>query len=389
MAELRTLYGRPWSDREYLLVLDAYFANRDRPRHVGMDYVKDLANLMGRTPAAIVMRMENFASLDTAGQGDRSGLGNVGERCRQLFAKWNGNSGNLHEVAAAFRDDARTASVPSLFEPEPVRLPKAFGRYELLDELGQGGFGVVYSCIDTQEQTPRAIKILRADRAGGDEIIHRFRREIRALRQVQSRHVISVFDDNLDGERHYPAFVMELAETSLAKHLRTRDATATERTRPVLSAVESARILRDVLLGVAAMHSSNTVVIHRDINPNNILKTSDGRWLLADFGLAKFAPTATVTTQFSTLTGQGWGTEPYAAPEQWIDFSRTNERTDIYALGVLIWELFSNAWPPLDRMASGLPDGLRDVFLRATAREPHQRFESVGEMSSAIESALR
>lgn len=102
--------------------------------------------------------------------------------------------------------------------------------------------------------------------------------------------------------------------------------------------------------------------------------------------LVRFLGTGALSTSFATRTQQGWATPPYAAPEQYRDFRRTDARTDIFALGVLIWELFTSGWPPLIRDRSGLPEDLNRVFLKSTEHEPTLRFQSVEELSDALES---
>jgi serine/threonine-protein kinase len=93
-------------------------------------------------------------------------------------------------------------------------------------------------------------------------------------------------------------------------------------------------------------------------------------------------------TSFTTMTQVGYGTMHYAAPEQYRDLKSTDERTDIYALGFLLWDLFSSAWPPPDRLDNGLPDKVAAVFRRATERDPNERYQSVTDLTEDFEAAL-
>lgn len=377
------LYGRPWSEREYIVALDTYINTRGQPRHENSAAIRDLANVLGRTPASIYMRMENFASVDPAESPRRKGLAKVGQKCRKIFDEWVARPDHLASCADVLRRDAEASRSLglALFEPDPVSIPKAFDKYELLDLVGRGSFGVVYSCIHAETREVGALKILNM-KVGDDETSHRFIREIRALRSVRSPCVIRMLHDNLDSEKEFPAFVMDLAECSLTEYANSHATNS----KPLLSNDESVVIMRAMIEAVRALHGQRPTVIHRDLNPNNILRLPDGRWVLADFGLAKFIGTAAFTTSFATRTQAGVGTGYYGAPEQYRDFKRTDERTDVYALGVLLWELFTTGWPPPERQGLSVP--FAEVFARATAREPDGRYASVEEFATAFEFAV-
>jgi serine/threonine protein kinase len=382
------LYGRPWGEKEYLLALQIYFETQGQPRHINMPYVRELARLIGRTDASIVMRLENFASVDPGISGQRRGLNKISPKCRAIFEEWSAKRDHLQSCAEVLRRDAHSSHSKRLmlFEPDPVAIPKAFGKYELLDFIGQGSFGVVHSCIHVDSQHVGALKVLNL-KLGDEDVRHRFLREIRALRAVRHPNVIRLHADNLDTERDFPGFVMDLATSSLTDYV--NKIANPEGNRPVLPADESIGIIRSMISAIEALHRNSPRIIHRDLNPNNILQLEDGSWVLADFGLAKFLGTAHFTTQFSTRTRHGLGTGYYAAPEQYRDFKRTDERTDIYALGVLLWELLTSVWPPPERSTTGLPDPLAAVFLRATSRDTADRYDDVPAFSKAFEEALQ
>jgi serine/threonine protein kinase len=389
MSKPGEIYGKPWSEREYIIVLYHYVLHRGEPRHHLRDYVKEVADLLGRTVGSVVMRMENYASLDPEENSRRKGLVNVSTLGEKVFTDWFHQQETLKTCAEVLIRDTRGAEQPTLFDPEPIRLPRALGKYDLLDSLGDGGFGSVYSCVNSEDQNAYAIKIIRTDKIADPEVLGRFRREIKALKTLSHPNVIRIHEDNLDEQRDFPAFVMDLAKSSLSVFLENRlGRRPAGDHRPVLPASEAIAILQAVLNAVRALHESKPALIHRDLNPNNILLMPDGQWVLADFSLAKFLPTAVVTTTFATGSHQGWGTDTYTAPEQWQDFKRTDQRADIYSLGVLIWELMSPSWPPFDRSSLLLPSPLEAIVLKATQRSRELRQSSVEQLIAEFFGAL-
>jgi hypothetical protein len=372
------LYGRPWSEPEFLIVLHYYLKHHDEPKHAGTPFVNDLSRILGRTVSSILMRMENYASIDPAVQEARKGLIHINDLGRRLFEKWRASPDALGMTAGVLIRQAEQRDVPDLFNPSPIEIPRAFGRYELVDQLGEGTSGVVFSCIDTESWNAFAIKIIHSHIVQDAEIFHRFLREIHALKAVSHRNVIALHQDNLNSERNYPAFIMDLATHSLTSYLEEARHGQSERRRPILHFTESEAIIHSAMDAVEALHQNHPKLIHRDINPNNLLRLPDGRWVLADFGLAKFLTTAPVSTSFQTTTHRGWGTMWFTAPEQYDDFMNTTERTDVYSLGMLIWELFTTTGPPPGDL--GLPEELAELYRKATARDPNQRHGTVDEL---------
>ena len=209
------------------------------------------------------------------------------------------------------------------------------------------------------------------------------------MKTVTHPHIIRIFEDNLDEQRDFPGFVMDRAEMSLSGYLdRCARAAGPSHVRPVIAASESTAILRAVFDAVSAMHEHRPSLIHRDINPNNVLRMPNGTWLLADFSLAKFLQATSFSTTFAT-THQGWGTAYYTGSEQWRDFSYADERADVFGLGVLTWELLSEAWPPFDRPHLALPERVARVVLKATERDREQRQGSVRALREELEEAWR
>ena len=394
MSNAAELYGRPWSEAEFIIVLSAYCERRGEPHDQGAAFVNELATFLGRTPASIAMRLENYAALDPS-QRHRVGLNRGGPRCRKYFEQWAADLKELKRCADVLIRDRKAVNVPNLFEPEPIRLPRAFdGRYELYDAIGEGAFSTVLSCIERDTGGRFAIKILKPDLRVDKEAFGRFRREIRVLRQLRHPGIVRIHDDNLDQVQDVPAFIMDLASCSLRSFLEERQGSESQLfkcSRPILEPPIAKEITLHVLEAAEAMHSAECKLVHRDINPNNILFTVDGRWILGDFGLAKFLSNPPATASYRTEQSQGraWGTEPYAAPEQWKDFTNVDERVDIFAIGVLIWDLFSTEYPPMDRAAPGLSPELEGVFLKAVQRRREDRYRTIDELRAAFSAAFK
>src|SRR5690242_12568727 len=134
MADAKGLYGREWSGAELVLALDTYLDHKDAPRHDTAPHVIDLARSLGRTPASVLMRLENFASVDPEVSG-RTGLRRGGARCRRIFEQWAKDREGLRKTAELLRYDME-ARIPGLFDSLDVNLPLAFeGRYELYEHL--------------------------------------------------------------------------------------------------------------------------------------------------------------------------------------------------------------------------------------------------------------
>lgn len=383
------LYGRPWVRREYIIVLHHYFLHRGECHDKTAPYVCDIAATLGRTPAAVAMRLYNFASLDPDINKKRSGLQNIGPLGRDVFYYWHTKIETLHIVGAEYELEADAANTPDLFNPEPIRMPLAFGKYEPLDAIGGGGFGTVVSCINPDNGNHYAIKIIRSDLVEDVEALSRFRREISVLKAIEHPNVIAIHDDNLEKERHFPAYVMDLGEWSLRLYLdRYRERFPSADKRPLLPPQEAQSIILQVLAGVEAVHRSEPPIAHRDIKPENILKLSNGEWVIADFGLAKFLPSIALSNSYATASKRSMGSPGYAAPEQFMDFRSAGQQADIYSIGVLIWELFSPAWGSLDRADTDLPDGLHHVVLKCTDKRPEGRYATIEALRGAFLASL-
>jgi serine/threonine protein kinase len=283
---------------------------------------------------------------------------------------------------------------------EEEELPRLLsGRYRLEGTLGHGGMGVVYRGTDLMMHRPIAVKLIRAvDGVELDEeIAGRFLREAKNTARLQHEHIIEVFDLGRTDEGGL-YFVMELLEgESLSARLRREGQ---------LSPATVVHIGRQICEALHVAHTAG--VVHRDLKPANIMLLSragdDDFVKVLDFGVAK----STMDNQDTQLTHTGMlvGTVDYMAPEQ-IMGKTVDGRTDVYALGVVLYKMLSGIPPfrdtgvpalihahintmpkPLIEVSRGIPNELDHVVLRCLAKSPERRFESMAELARALTQAV-
>ncbi len=202
-----------------------------------------------------------------------------------------------------------------------------FGRYEILDKLGEGAMGVVYRAQDSAIGRPVALKMLNAEFGGEQELVQRFMREAETIGRLSHPNIVTVFDMGDAEGRLYMA--MELLEGEDMRSLIER--------RAPIALVDRVRILGQISEGLAYAHSRG--VVHRDIKPANIIVTSSGRVKLLDFGLARVATRATMTRRGVIL-----GTPDYMAPEQAMGRA-TDQRSDMFSAGAVFYEFLTHSKP--------------------------------------------
>ena len=266
---------------------------------------------------------------------------------------------------------------------------QSIGRYEILEQLGEGGMATVYKARDTRLERFVAIKVIRTDQFAPnmlDEMLKRFEREAKALAMLSHPYIVPVHDyGEYEGA---PYLVMQYIPCGTLK----------DRPAGTMAWQQSVHTLLPIAQALAYAHEHN--VIHRDIKPGNILLTEKGLPLLSDFGIAKILEGSSTTT----LTGAGLsiGTPEYMAPEQWT--GQSSPQSDIYSLGVVLYELVTGHKPytadtpvgimlkqvhdplPMPRQfVPDLPEELENILLTALARQPEERPHSMGEFTAALE----
>jgi serine/threonine-protein kinase len=262
------------------------------------------------------------------------------------------------------------------------------GRYEILDCLGRGGMGTVYKAHDRTLDETIALKTLRSDVAREPEIARRFRSEIKLARRVRHENVCAIHEYGEDGPLRFIA--MELIDGV------DLNSVLAEAPLPPTSAFD---VALQVAHGLQAIHEAG--IIHRDLKTSNLMRDSKGVVRLMDFGIAKKSGSEL------TLGGQLLGTPEYMSPEQArglkLDF-----RSDVYALGVVVYEVFTgrvplqgnspietilkqlNEEPALDGPdARALPPQLVPVLRRALDKDPARRYASAREAGNALADAQR
>jgi serine/threonine protein kinase len=281
----------------------------------------------------------------------------------------------------------RTSPVEETVEGEPRR--RLDNRYELLAPLGLGSSGEVYKAHDTLLRTVVAVKLLRREYCIDEAAVERLRREVLLARDLSHPNLLKIYHLGEDRGQRY--ITMQYVDgPDLGKVI------AAQAPLPADQAVAIAGKLASAL---AALH--RCAVLHRDIKPSNVLIDEAGEPRITDFGLArlKWAPGV-------TSSGTFLGTPAYASPEQALGES-LDERSDLYALGLVLFEMVTGrppfaggslheqlfirlrVEPPAPReLVPAIPAALSDLILRCLAQDRSQRFQSAGELHAALE-ALR
>lgn len=262
------------------------------------------------------------------------------------------------------------------------------GRYEIVRLLGVGGMGTVYQARDIELDEVVALKTLRKELLEDADMLERFRNEVKLARRVTHRNVARMFDIGEHGGEKF--LTMELVDGESLATLLERDK------RPPISRV--VEIITAVCAGLSAAHAAG--VIHRDLKPDNVMLSKDGRVLVTDFGIARAAQSSANKTMGMVL-----GTPAYMAPEQVLGQKDIDARADIYALGAMLFELFTgeDAWsgdsamgiatarlmgPPPDprQRRADIPDVAARVILKCMAKNRDDRYASPDQVARDLSS---
>lgn len=267
---------------------------------------------------------------------------------------------------------------------------KTFGRYKIINKLGAGGMASVYKAHDPRFGRDIALKIMPQSLLHDPTFRGRFDREARTIASLEHSSIVPVFD--FGEEKGQPYLVMQLmGGGSLADHLR----------RGALTVSEATRIFHRIAGGLDEAHSKG--IVHRDLKPANILFDRFGEAYLADFGIVK------VQESTAALTGNNFiGTPAYMSPEQVQGDATIDGRSDIYALGTILYEMLTAEIPYQANTPVGiilkhvqapvpniletrpdLPQMIDEIIRKAMAKNKEDRYGSVAEMANALVAVVR
>lgn len=258
---------------------------------------------------------------------------------------------------------------------------KISDRYKIIKSIGEGGMANVYLAYDTILERNVAVKVLRGDLSGDEKFVRRFQREALSASSLSNENIVEVYDVGEDHGEYY--IVMEYVEGKHLKNLLKK--------RGKLTVAEVVDIMLQVTSGLSVAHDS--YIIHRDIKPQNIMILENGLVKIADFGIA----VAMNSTQL-TQTNSVMGSVHYLPPEQASGKGATLQ-SDIYSLGILMYELLTGKLPfrgdnaveialkhlkePMPSVRSEIPDipqSIENIILKATAKNPKNRYADAREM---------
>jgi serine/threonine protein kinase len=263
------------------------------------------------------------------------------------------------------------------------------GRYEIEEKIGAGGMAIVYKAKDTLLNRTVAIKVLREQFASDEDFIRRFHREAQSAASLSHQNIVSIYDVGKDGQEEY--IVMECV----------RGITLKDMIRNEAPFAPDKAIHIAYQIGEALAHAHANHIIHRDIKPQNILITLDGKVKVTDFGIARAASSSTLTH-----TGDIVGSVHYLSPEQ-AKGAQTNEQSDIYSLGIILYEMSTGKLPydgdtPITialkhiqeeaelpgKIVAGIPAELNSVIMRALAKSVEDRYKTADEFLGDLDKIL-
>jgi serine/threonine protein kinase, bacterial len=277
------------------------------------------------------------------------------------------------------------SSVEAYQQSDPLVGAVLDGRYRVDIPIATGGMSTVYRGLDIRLDRPVALKVMDSRYAGDQQFLTRFQREARAVARLKDPGLVAVYDQGIDGQ--HPFLVMELIEGGTLRELL--------RERGPMPPHAAAAVLGPVLSGLAVSHRAG--LVHRDVKPENVLISDDGDVKIADFGLVRAVADAKITSTSVIL-----GTAAYLSPEQ-VGTGTADPRSDVYAVGILAYELLTGVTPfagdtalavayqrinndvaPPSTVIAGVPPQFDELVLRATARDPAERYADAMDMGAEL-----
>ncbi len=263
------------------------------------------------------------------------------------------------------------------------------GRYKILDLIGGGGMANVYLAHDMILDRNVAVKMLRLDLTNDEEFIRRFRREAQSATSLNHPNIVNIYDVGEEDDLYY--IVMEHVDGQTLKQYILQNSP--------LGVEKTINIMRQLTSAISHAHQNH--IVHRDIKPHNILVDANETVKITDFGIA-MALSATSITQTNSVLGS----VHYLSPEQ-ARGGMANKKSDIYSLGIVMFELLTgrlpfsgesavsialkhlqSETPSVRRWNSAIPQSVENIVLKATAKDPFHRYNSVDEMDEDLRTAL-
>ena len=261
------------------------------------------------------------------------------------------------------------------------------GRYEIVEKIGDGGMAVVYKARDKQLNRFVAIKILKKEFISDQIFVENFIKEAKAAASLLHPNIVTIHDAGKDRDIYY--IVMEYVEGRALSELIATEAP--------LDYKRCIRIAKQVASALSLAHRNN--IIHRDVKPHNILITNDGTAKITDFGIAKAVSDGTIINDSGIIMGSVHYFSPEQSRGQYVD-----EKSDIYSLGIVLYEMITGRVPfdadnpvtiavmhmndtiiPPSRLVKGVPPGLDQIVMKATAKYQSDRFTDIEEMYKALD----
>ena len=260
-------------------------------------------------------------------------------------------------------------------------------RYEVVGPIGSGGMADVYKAMDHKLNRFVAMKVLKAEFSADTNFIRKFQREAQAAAGLAHPNVVNVFDVGEDRGVNY--IVMELVEGITLKDYISK--------KGRLTVKEATSIAIQVSMGLEAAHNRN--IVHRDIKPQNIIISTDGKVKVTDFGIARVASSNTISTN-------AMGSVHYSSPEQ-VRGGYSDYKSDIYSLGITMYEMVTGRVPfdgdttvaiaikhlqdemiPPSQYVANLPHSLEEIILKCTQKSPDRRYSTLAELINDLKHSL-
>ncbi|MFX1538453.1 MAG: protein kinase, partial [Promethearchaeota archaeon] len=283
-----------------------------------------------------------------------------------------------------YNPDIQTVTLPSKSD-NLIAGTMFANRYKIIEELGTGGMGKVFKALDQEISEKVALKVLKDEISYDNQMIERFRNELKFARRISHPNVCRMFDLSKEKETYF--ITMEYVPGENLKSILEREGP--------LSSGDTVSISKQICEGLAAAHRLG--IVHRDLKPHNLMLDNDGNVRIMDFGVARL-----LTTDGLTHSGMMIGTPEYMSPEQ-VSSEKVDLRSDIYSLGIIMYEVVTGEVPfkgdsaistalkhktelPKDprELNSQLPKELSAIILKCLKKNRDKRYKNTKELLSDL-----